>query len=134
MEYLLNTLITIGSFVLLLAIIIGIHELGHFLAARFFNVHVIRFKIGFGKTIYSKLDSQNTEFSIGVLPLGGYVQMLGETSPQEDGVSGQQQTIKKGKFSYSDISLGAKAVITAAGPIANFVLAIVVYILIFLIG
>lgn len=134
MEYIINTLITVGSFIVLLAIIIGIHELGHFLAARFFNVHVIRFKIGFGKTIYSKVDNQDTEFSIGLLPLGGYVQMLGETAPQENIGSIEKNTIGNKRISYSDISLGARAVITAAGPIANFILAILVYILIFLIG
>ena len=72
---------TVISFIILLALIIGIHELGHFLAARGFSVQVIRFKIGFGKSLISKVDKRGTEFSIGILPLGGYVQMLGEDNP-----------------------------------------------------
>ena len=73
--------ISLISIIILLGVIIGIHELGHFLAARKFNVHVIRFKIGFGKTLVSRFDKRGTEFSIGLLPLGGYVQMLGEDNP-----------------------------------------------------
>ena len=123
---------TVISFIILLALIIGIHELGHFLAARGFSVQVIRFKIGFGKSLISKVDKRGTEFSIGILPLGGYVQMLGEDNPL------QGKEIEEGPqskdISYPQASLGARAVITAAGPLANFVLAVLAYFLIFMIG
>ena len=132
MDQFLNILITFCSFIVLIGIIIGIHELGHFLVARKFGVHVIRFKIGFGKTLLSKFDKKGTEFSIGLLPLGGYVQMLGESSFLEENVSKKDNYRKK--ISYSDVSLGARAFITSAGPLANFLLAIAAYFLIFLIG
>ena len=77
------------SFTLLILVIVGIHELGHFLAARWFNVQVIRFKIGFGKTLLSRFDKKGTEFAIGLLPLGGYVQMLGEDNPMQGDESDQ---------------------------------------------
>ena len=132
MDQTLNILITFISIVLLLAVVIGIHELGHFLAARKFGVHVIRFKIGFGKTLMSKFDKRGTEFSLGLLPLGGYVQMLGEDNP----LQGEEE--KEGSSnkltSYPEVSLGARAIITAAGPVANFLLAIFAYFLIFIIG
>ncbi len=127
-----SILISFISIIILLGVIIGIHELGHFLAARKFNVHVIRFKIGFGKTLVSRFDKQGTEFSIGLLPLGGYVQMLGEDNPIQGKDSDQDHYSKE--ISYPQASLGARAIITAAGPIANFVLAVTAYFLIFMIG
>ena len=127
-----SILISLISIIILLGVIIGFHELGHFLAARKFNVHVIRFKIGFGKTLVSRFDKRGTEFSIGLLPLGGYVQMLGEDNPI------QGKDLDPGNYSeeisYPQASLGARAIITAAGPIANFVLAVIAYFLIFMIG
>ena len=127
-----SILISLLSIIVLLGVIIGIHELGHFLAARKFNVHVIRFKIGFGKTLVSRFDKRGTEFSIGLLPLGGYVQMLGEDNPIQGKDSDQDHYSKE--ISYPQASLGARAIITAAGPIANFVLAVTAYFLIFMIG
>ena len=127
-----NILFNIVSIIVLLAVIIGIHELGHFLAARKFKVHVIRFKIGFGKTLLSIFDKKGTEFSIGLLPLGGYVQMLGEDNPLQGDEA--DQNLNSREISYTQASLGARAIITAAGPIANCVLAIIAYFLIFMIG
>ena len=127
-----SILINLISIIVLLGVIIGIHELGHFLAARKFNVHVIRFKIGFGKTLVSRFDKRGTEFSIGLLPLGGYVQMLGEDNPIQGKDSDPDNNSEE--ISYPQASLGARAIITAAGPIANFVLAVIAYFLIFMIG
>ena len=79
MEIISNTIILILSALSLISLIVAIHELGHFLVARYFGVKVITFKIGFGKTLYSRFDSKGTEFAIGLIPLGGYVQMLGES-------------------------------------------------------
>jgi len=134
MEPVLNLIIIITSFVVLLGVIVGIHELGHFLAARYFNIYVIRFKIGFGKTLFNRFDKHGTEFALGILPLGGYVQMLGETSPQEDKAQISSGADVNSRISYKDVTLGARAIVTAAGPIANFVLAVVAYFFIFLIG
>lgn len=134
MESILDLIIIISSFVLLLGVIVGIHELGHFSAARYFNIYVIRFKIGFGKTFFKRFDKHGTEFSFGILPLGGYVQMLGEASPQEEDMQVNTEVEAQKKISYKEATLGARAIVTAAGPIANFILAIVAYFFIFLIG
>ena len=128
----LNFFITLISIITLIIIVIGVHELGHFLAARKFGVHVIRFKIGFGKTLLSKFDEKGTEYSLGILPLGGYVQMLGEENPLQ-GTEREEDSQSK-QVSYPEVSLGARAVITAAGPIANFLLAIFIFFLVFLVG
>ncbi len=126
----MDILFIIVSFILLITIIVGIHELGHFLTARFFNIHVLKFKIGFGKEIFSFQDKHNCSYSFGVLPLGGYVQMLGESNPvQED--SSPNFSDKK---SYLDASPGERAAVTVAGPLANFILAVFVYFYLALVG
>ena len=126
----MNLLITIFSFIALISLIVGIHELGHFSVARYFNIHVLKFKIGFGKELYSFQGKNDCKYSLGILPLGGYVQMLGENVIPED-QGGSNLLDKK---SYLDATLNERAAVTAAGPAANFLLAIVIYFLISLIG
>jgi len=126
----MDVIITIISFIALISLIVGIHELGHFSAARYFNIHVLKFKIGFGKELYSFQDKNECKYSLGILPLGGYVQMLGEKVIPED----REDSKLINKKSYLDATLNERAVVTAAGPAANFLLAIVIYFLIALIG
>ena len=114
---------TIFSFIVLISLIVGIHELGHFLTARYFGIHVLKFKIGFGKELFTLKDKNNCTYSFGILPLGGYVQMLGEnnTYNEEDG------HFMENKKSYNEASAGERAAVTVAGPVANFFLAICIY-------
>jgi regulator of sigma E protease len=126
----MDLLFTILSFVLLISIIVGIHELGHFLTARYFKIHVLKFKIGFGKELFSFQDKKNCFYSFGILPLGGYVQMLGENNISQDDDNHAVQN----KKSYLDALPGERAAVTVAGPLANFVLAIFIYFYIALVG
>ena len=126
----MDILFTIFSFILLISIIVGIHELGHFLTARFFNIHVLKFKIGFGKELFSFEDNRNCNYSFGILPLGGYVQMLGENNPIQEG-SEENLDDKK---SYLQASSGERAAVTFAGPLANFLLAAFVYFFLAMVG
>ena len=126
----MDVIITIISFIALISLIVGIHELGHFSVARYFDIHVLKFKIGFGKELYSFQDKNECKYSVGILPLGGYVQMLGENVIPEE-KEGSKLINKK---SYLDATLNERAAVTAAGPIANFLLAIVIYFIISLIG
>ena len=114
---------TIFSFIVLISLIVGIHELGHFLTARYFGIHVLKFKIGFGKELFTLKDKKNCTYSFGILPLGGYVQMLGEnnTYNEEDG------HFMENKKSYNEASAGERAAVTVAGPVANFFLAVCIY-------
>ena len=64
------------SFMLLLGVLVTIHEYGHFIFARIFNVHVQRFSIGLGPVVYKRVDKHGTEFALSALPLGGYVSMI----------------------------------------------------------
>ena len=126
----MDILFTIFSFILLISIIVGIHELGHFLTARFFNIHVLKFKIGFGKELFSFEDNRNCNYSFGMLPLGGYVQMLGENNPIQEG---SEENLKD-KKSYLQASTGERAAVTFAGPLANFLLAVFVYFFLAMVG
>ena len=126
----MDLLFTIFSFIFLISIIVGIHELGHFLTARFCNIHVLKFKIGFGKELFSYKDNKDCTYSFGLLPLGGYVQMLGENNPVQEGSEGSFEN----KKSYLQASLGERAAVTVAGPIANFILAVFVYFYLALVG
>lgn len=114
------------SFVIAIGLLVTVHEFGHFWVARKNNVLVKRFSIGFGKAIYSWRDKQGTEFVIAMIPLGGYVRMLDE---RIDPVLPQ----------FKDLSFNSKTVwqrmaIVSAGPVANFLFAIVLLWAMYLIG
>ena len=67
---------SLGSFIIAIAVLISVHEYGHFWAARKCGIKVHRFSIGFGKVIWKRIDKHGTEFAVSMIPLGGYVKML----------------------------------------------------------
>jgi len=105
---------------LVLSFLIFFHELGHYLAARYFGVHVEVFSIGFGKKIFSKVVGK-TEYCLSLIPLGGYVQMKGQddSDPTKRSFDGDSYNTKKP---------WQRIVILFAGPFANFLLAFILYI------
>ncbi len=107
-----------------LGILIAFHEFGHFIVAKKSGVGVVTFSIGFGPKIISKKVGE-TEYVVSAFPLGGYVKMVGEDPDQEV----QSGDLEK---SFSNKSLGKRIAIVAAGPIFNFILAIVVFASIFM--
>jgi len=117
---------TLLAFVFTLAVLIVFHEFGHYLVARRSGVKVLRFSVGFGPVIAQRTDRHGTEWVLSALPLGGYVKMLdereGEVPPEQ-----LDQTFNRKK-------LGARAAIVAAGPIANFVLAIILFWVLYMVG
>ncbi|MEC8148393.1 MAG: RIP metalloprotease RseP [Pseudomonadota bacterium] len=115
---------TLGSFLLVITIIVVVHEGGHFGAARICGVKVLSFSIGFGKKLLS-IRRGETVFSLSAIPLGGYVQMLEMKEKSED---------DKLEECFESKSLFAKSFIIAAGPLANFILAGLVYWIVFLLG
>lgn len=109
-----------------LTLIVFIHELGHFLVARWCGVGVEVFSIGFGREIVGWNDSRGTRWKIGWLPLGGYVKFQGDAnaaSMPDTSVTAERR--EKGDFHATP--LGRRAAIVAAGPFANFILAIVIF-------
>ena len=120
------------GFALLLGVVVTIHELGHFFAARVVGVHVVRFSVGFGKPLFGFTDKHGTYFTLAVIPLGGYVKLLGEDSGEaEEGVG--QPSNKRAK-NFLELSNWDKIFIAIAGPGANFVLSILTFAVISMIG
>ena len=122
----MDLMLTIFYTFIALGILVAFHEYGHFWVARRCGVRVERFSIGFGKPIYRWRDKHNTEFVLAILPLGGYVKMLDE---------------REGEIAEKDLSqaftqktVWQRISIIAAGPMANFLLAIAAFWLIFLSG
>lgn len=116
----------LASFVVALGILITVHEYGHFWVARKNGVQVDKFSIGFGKTLWRKVDRHGTEFVIAMIPLGGYVKML---DSRVDEVSEAQVHL-----TFNAKSVYQRIAIIAAGPFANFAFAIVAFYVMFLIG
>jgi len=115
-------------FFIIIAFLIFIHELGHLLAAKWANVKVENFSIGFGPKIF-KFDIGETEYSLSLLPLGGYVKMQGE-SPNS---SSTDKTIDSNR-SYQNIPNYKKQIILFAGPLMNLILPFVLFPLIYING
>ncbi len=115
-----------ASFIIALGILVAVHEFGHFWVARKCGVKVEKFSIGFGKALWTKRGADGTEYSVSVIPLGGYVKML---DGRVDDVPPAMQ-----KQAFDKKPLWQRTAIVSAGPVFNFLFAIIVYWLIFLIG
>ncbi|MCX7380250.1 MAG: RIP metalloprotease RseP [Alphaproteobacteria bacterium] len=120
---------SIIAFIIVLGILVFVHEYGHYLAARWRKVHVETFSIGFGRALYSWRDSLGTVWKLGWVPLGGYVKLHGQERP-EDASAETRASWLPGR-TFHEKSVLSRAIIVAAGPIANFVLAIVLYFALF---
>ena len=127
-----TTIIYIGSFIALLGVLVTIHEYGHFIFARIFKVHVQRFSVGMGPVIYKRLDKYGTEFAISALPLGGYVSMITNKLIEHEPEVKEQLTEEQIKNTFDSKPKWQRALIMFAGPLANFLLSIFIFSLIFL--
>ena len=116
---------TAAAFVVVLGVLVFFHELGHYLAARWRGVHVEVFSVGFGRTIASWYDKRGTQWRISWLPLGGFVRMHGQERPED--VSDEVRASWKPGQTFHEKPVSSRAIIVAAGPIANFVLAMVLF-------
>lgn len=113
---------SIIGFIIAIGILVTFHEFGHFYIARLFNVKVINFSIGFGKTIFKKKFSEDgTEYSVGLVPLGGYVKML--ESSELDNLNNDDLTTK----CFDKQSVYKRFLIVAAGPVFNLILAVIFF-------
>ncbi len=131
MELLGAGALTIISFVLVISFVVVIHELGHYWAGRWFGVHAEAFSIGFGPTLFSRPDRNGTVWRIAALPLGGYVQFRGDrnaaSAPDREALETLKHQTKDADTILHFKPVWQRAIIVAAGPIANFILAIVLF-------
>lgn len=117
----------LAAFVLVLGVLIVVHEFGHYLVARIAGVKVLRFSVGFGRALWSRrVGRDRTEFSIGAFPIGGYVKMLDE---REGRVAPNEL-----HRSFNRKSVWRRMAIVAAGPMANLLLAVVLFWTLFVSG
>jgi regulator of sigma E protease len=125
----------IVPFLFILTIIIFVHELGHFLVARWCGIKVLAFSIGFGPELVGFTDRLGTRWKVSLIPLGGYVKFFGDDNvasvPDTQAIAGMNADEKRVSFFHK--SVGARAAVVAAGPIANFVLAIAIFTALFMI-
>jgi regulator of sigma E protease len=120
---------TLIPFLFVLAVVVFIHELGHFLVGRWCGVGVKAFSLGFGPEIIGFNDKSGTRWKLSAIPLGGYVKFAGDvnaaSAPDQAGLAAM--TAKERAESFHHQSVAKRAAIVAAGPIANFLLAIVIF-------
>ena len=136
-EFLLNGFSTLSHgfigyiipFLFVLTIVVFFHELGHFLVARWAGVKVLTFSLGFGPELVGFNDRHGTRWKISAVPLGGYVKFFGDESeastPSSEALASMTEEERAGSFHHKKV--GPRAAIVAAGPIANFILAIVIF-------
>ncbi|WBU28101.1 RIP metalloprotease RseP [Rhodopseudomonas palustris] len=120
-------------FLFVLTIVVFFHELGHFLVARWNGVKVLTFSIGFGPEIVGFNDRYGTRWKLSAVPLGGYVKFFGDDSeastPSGDALS--QMSASERAVSFHHKPVGPRAAIVVAGPLANFILAVVLFTFLF---
>ena len=120
-------LLSIFAFVVSIGLLITFHEFGHFWVARLFDVKVLRFSIGFGRSIFTKVfGNDRTEFTIGIFPLGGYVKMLDD---REGKIKDEER-----EREFNGKPVWQRFCIVLAGPIFNFIFAIIVYSIVYFVG
>jgi regulator of sigma E protease len=136
-EFFLHSFNTLGHglvgyiipFLFVLTIVVFFHELGHFLVARWAGVKVLTFSLGFGPELVGFNDRHGTRWKISAVPLGGYVKFFGDESeastPSSEALANMTEEERAGSFHHKKV--GPRAAIVAAGPIANFILAIVIF-------
>ncbi len=119
-----------AAFVVVLGVLVFVHELGHYLAARWRGVRVETFSIGFGRAITSWTDRSGTVWKLAWLPLGGYVKLHGQERPQD--VAEEVRAKWVAGQTFHDKPVLSRAIVVAAGPVANFALAMVLFAALFI--
>ncbi len=116
-------------FLFVLTVVVFFHELGHFLVARWCGIRVLVFSLGFGPEIVGFYDRYGTRWKLSAIPLGGYVKFFGDENaasvPDHEAAAAMTEEEKKVSFLHKPV--GPRAAVVAAGPIANFILAIVIF-------
>ncbi|PWE34292.1 RIP metalloprotease RseP [Maritimibacter sp. 55A14] len=128
---------TVIAFILALSIIVFVHEFGHYIVGRWCGIGAEVFSLGFGPVLWSRVDARGTRWQVAALPFGGYVKFLGDA----DAASGRDDAAleaARGSNIHGDTMHGAplwaRSATVAAGPVANFILSILVFAMVFIVG
>src|SRR5262252_8485180 len=122
----------IVPFLIVLTVLVFVHELGHYLVARWNRVRIEVFSIGFGPELFGWNDRAGTRWKFSLIPLGGYVKMFGDADPASmPSANTAQMTAEEREVSFHHKRLPQRAAVVAAGPIANFIFAIVAVAILF---
>ncbi|GGD89392.1 putative zinc metalloprotease [Aureimonas endophytica] len=129
-DVLWNTvLIKVVPFLFVLTVIVFFHELGHYIVGRLCGIRVLAFSIGFGPELFGRTDRSGTRWRVAAIPLGGYVKFFGDENaasvPDAEGLRRMSPAERDGAFPAK--SVGRRAATVLAGPVANFILAIVIF-------
>ena len=117
-----------------LSVVVFFHELGHFLVARYCGVRVLTFSLGFGPELAGFTDRHGTRWKISAIPLGGYVKFFGDENAASvpDQATVETMTAEERQHSFFYQPLRSRAAIVVAGPVANFILAITIFAVVFM--
>jgi regulator of sigma E protease len=126
MDHIFHLVQTLASFALVLGVLVSFHEMGHYLAARACGIRVEAFSLGFGPALKTWVDRRGTEWRISMLPLGGYVKMYG-MSPEARAESDADAEPFSASEAYCEKKVWQRSIVAAAGPVANFLLAMVLF-------
>ena len=114
-------------FIILISIVVFVHEYGHYYYARKYGVKVTDFSIGFGKELFGWTDKHGTRWKLCLIPLGGYVKFFGDVNPASQPDQLSKFSDEEKTYLLSTKKLYQRAIIVSAGPIANFILALVIF-------
>ncbi|MEM0924071.1 MAG: RIP metalloprotease RseP [Pseudomonadota bacterium] len=118
---------TVIPFLLLLGIVVFVHEYGHYIVGRWCGIKAEVFSIGFGKRIYGWTDRHGTVWQVAILPLGGFVKFVGDMDPAGAQKSDEGLSEEDRRHAFHNASIRARALTVVAGPVANFLLSIVLF-------
>ena len=115
-------------FIIVLSIVVAIHELGHLMVGRWCGIRAEVYSIGFGKVLWSRKDKHGTVWQVALLPFGGFVKFLGDMDPASAGqVDDSEMDPEDRKYAFHNAALWKRALTVLAGPVANFLLSIIIF-------
>ena len=118
---------TILAFVVALSVVVAFHELGHLMVGRWTGIRAEVFSVGFGPVLLSRTDRHGTRWQLAALPFGGYVKFWGDANAASVGGTAVGLTAEERRHTMLGAPLWARALTVAAGPVANFILAVLVF-------
>lgn len=121
--------LTILAFVVVMGIVVSIHEYGHYIVGRWVGIHAEVFSLGFGKVLWSRVDKRGTRWQVAAVPLGGYVKFLGDRDAASTGASEAMADMNDydRRRSFPAASVWRRSLTVLAGPVANFILSLVIF-------